>query len=764
MRSVALAAIVFLLFGCIIEAQEIPKEVLEKLKNTQTEIEPADTTALLKEVQAARKAAEKELKARSRIEKSVGGNLSQFGYDIFPKMPITLTFQNIPVGPEYVIGPGDNIVIYMWGNINQALSLTVDRDGKIILPEAGVVYVWGKKFAEAKELIVNVLKAHYSGISVEVSLGALRTFPIYVMGEVVNPGIYRITPLINPLQALTLAGGVKKTGSLRKIKILKATGEKIELDLYQLLVEGNQLENVVLEGGDIIFVPPIGNVAGIKGSVKRPAIYELKNKESLIDLVELAGGLLPTAFIYRVQVERVIKGEKRVVLDLEFRSYDEFRRKGGDFVLQNGDLVIISTIIPGKWNYVTIKGNVYKPGDYELKEGWRVKDLIDAALGIKKGTYLEKAEIYRYLGAGRRELITFNLKRLLEGDTTQNIPLEQWDIVRIFSEDEVLPRDSATVVGAVRRPGKYQILKDMTLRDLLFRAGGLLPEAESSNVEIYKWENGRTVCVQRVDLRSPGVLELPVNRNDKVFVRFKPAYYEGKRVYIGGEVYYPGWYALRKGETLKDVIKRAGGLKNSAFLRGLVLIRRYVRNTELRENARFMSNIRAELLKQSVSTWNLPQGNQSAIDWKAYYTYQRELVSSLTSIFEPGRIHADFTDSTTWDIALEDGDSIYIPPTPNTVQVVGAVCNPGAIQYVEGKDVQYYIKAVGGFTQDADKKSVYVVTPAGFVKKGNVEVKCGDTIVVPPRIKTSFRVVARDVTQILSQLMIVFVSLYQLLK
>jgi len=765
MSSVALWVLAFLLLGVDLKRQDMSREVLEKLKSTQEVIsQPTDTAALSEEVEKARKAAEKEVMARSRIEKSMGGELQQFGYDIFPKMPITLTFQNIPVGPDYVIGPADNIVIYMWGNINQVLSLTVDRDGKIILPEAGVVYVWGKKFSEAKELITNALKAHYSGISVEVSLGALRTFPIYVMGKVVNPGIYRITPLINPLQALTLAGGVKKTGSLRRVKILKATGEKIDLDLYRLLVEGDQLENVVLEGGDIIFVPPIGNVAGICGSVMRPAIYELRNKESLIDLVELAGGLLPTAFIYRVQVERVVKGERRSVFDLEFKSVEDFKRKGHDFIIKNGDLVIISTILPGKWNYVAIEGNVYKPGDYELKENWRVKDLIDAALGIKKGTYLENAEIYRYLGKGRRKLITFNLGRLLDGDSTQNIPLEQWDVVRIFSEDEVLPKDSVTVIGAVRRPGAYQILENMTLKDLLFKAGNLLPEAESSNVELYRWVDNHTTRLEKIDLRDPQTLSMPVRRNDIVYVRFKPAYFEMKRVYLGGEVNYPGWYSIRKGETLKDLLERAGGLKEDAFMEGLVFVRKYVKQTELEGNARFISNLRAELLKQSTPVADFTQSEQFPIDWKAYYDYQKELITTLTSIFQLGRILADFKDTINWTIKLEDGDSIYIPPIPHTVQVIGAVCNPGAIQFEEGKDVNYYVQAVGGFTKDADKKAIYVVNSSGFVRKGNLKVNRGETIVVPPKLKTNLRVVARDVTQILSQLAIVLVSIYQLVK
>ena len=769
MRSVALLIVGLLFFNGISRGQQIPREILEKLKTEKLQAPQAvDTAGLKKEVEKAREAALSETKSRSVIEKSIGGGLSQFGYDIFPSMPIALTFQNIPVSPDYVVGPSDNLVIYIWGNINQQLSLTVDRDGKIVLPEAGVLYVWGKRFSEVKSLIIESLKSHYSGISVEVSLGALRTFPIYLMGEVVNPGIYKVTPLINPLQALTLAGGVRKTGSLRKIEIIKSAGGRVTLDLYKLLVEGKELPDVVLEGGDIIFVPPIGNVAGIAGAVKRPAIYELKDGESLYDLIELAGGLLPTAFIYRVQVDRVVEGERRSVLDVEFRDQEDFRNKGGKFIVENGDLVSIATILPGRWNFVTIEGNVHKPGDYELKKGWRVLDLIDAALGVKKGTFFKNAEIYRYLGEGRRELLTFNLGKLLEGDSTQNLELEQWDIVRIYSEDEVLPKDSATVIGAVRRPGTYQILKDMTIKDLLFKAGNLLPEAESAKAELFRREEDDRVTIEMLDLRIPAVLSRPVKRNDMLYVRFRPSYYEEKYVYIGGEVKYPGVYPVLRGVTFADLIRRAGGFKEGSFVDGIVFIRKSIKDVEAANNARFLNTLRSQILKHSLANIpaNASSGETQGVtqDLSSNIKYQTEILSTLTKIFEPGRLFIDLSDTSNWDIELQNGDSIYVPPIPNTVQIIGAVFNPGAVEYVEGKKVDFYISKVGGYAPDADKNSVYIIRPSGMVFKGKGTVKQGDTIVVPPKLKTPTSVIVRDITQVLSQAAIIFISLYQILR
>ncbi|RLG43443.1 MAG: hypothetical protein DRN92_09475, partial [Thermoproteota archaeon] len=457
----------------------------------------------------------------STIELSIGHNLKQFGYEVFARMPKVLTFQNIPVSEDYVLGPGDNLIIYIWGKLNRTLSLVVDRDGKIVLPDAGIVYVWGKSYGEAKRLITERLLAQYSGISVEVSLGALRTFPVYVMGEVLLPGIYRITPLINPIQVLSLAGGPKKTGSLRKIKIIKSNGKEIIFDLYTLLVRGEPLPSITLDGGDIVFVPPIGDVVGITGMVKRPAIYEIKGNETLLDLIELAGGLTPSAFIYRVQVERIIQNERIVILDIEFSNYEDFNRKARKFHVMDGDFVNIFQIIPKRWNYVTIEGNVHKPGDYQLKEGWRVLDLIQAAFGLKKGTYLDNAELLRYTGEGRRKLISINLRKLLEGDSTQNIKLEEWDILRIYSENEVIPVDSVTIMGAVFKPGTYRLLENMRLRDLIFMAGNLKPEAESTYAELYRTSGGRLNIIP-LDLSSKEILDMPLMRNDIVHVRYKP--------------------------------------------------------------------------------------------------------------------------------------------------------------------------------------------------------------------------------------------------
>ncbi len=765
MRSVALFIAGLLFIRGVSTGQQIPKEILEKLKTEKLQTpQVIDTAGLKKKVEKARKAALAETKARSVIEKSIGGGLSQFGYDIFPSMPIALTFQNVPVSPDYVVGPSDNLVIYIWGNINQQLSLTVDRDGKIVLPEAGVLYVWGKKFSEVKRLIIESLKSHYSGISVEVSLGALRTFPVYLMGEVVNPGIYKITPLINPLQALTLAGGVRKTGSLRKIKIIKSTGGKVTLDLYKLLVEGKELPDVVLEGGDIIFVPPIGNVAGIAGAVKRPAIYELKDGESLYDLIELAGGLLPTAFIYRVQVDRVVRGERRSVMDVEFRDLEEFRSKGSKFIVENGDLVSISTILPGRWNFVTIRGNVYKPGDYELKKGWRVLDLINAALGVKKGTFLENAEIYRYLGKGRRELLTFNLRKLLEGDSTQNIELEQWDIVRIYSEDEVLPKDSVRVVGAVGKPGLYPLLENMKIKDLLFMAGNLLPEADSSKGELFRMVSRDSFDIIRLDFRDSLALNMGLKRNDVLSVKFVPAYFDRARVYLGGSVRFPGWYYITKGQTFGDVIRRAGGFKNSAFPEGIVLIRKSIGQMEKSGTERFNTYLRASMMQASMPYASATSVGQGGYDLTTYFQFQKQIVNDLTKLFQPGRIFVDFSDTSNWVLELQDGDSIYVPDRPHSVQVLGAVRNPGAVMYEEGKGAMYYVNCVGGFSEDADKKALYVIGASGIVRSSRGKIREGDTIVVPPKLKTPTRLIIKDVTTILSQMAIIIVSLYQLVK
>jgi protein involved in polysaccharide export with SLBB domain len=744
--------LIFNLLTLELLSQQIPQDTLKSLIGTQI-VEQSEIPEI------------KET-GPSTIEQSIGHGLKQFGYDVFAKMPKALTFQNIPVSEDYVLGPGDNLIVYIWGKLNRTLSLIVDRDGKIVLPEAGVVYVWGKSYGEVKNLVTERLLAQYSGISVEVTLGALRTFPIYVMGEVNSPGIYRITPLINPIQALSLAGGPKKTGSLRNIKIIKNDGREIVLDLYTLLVEGKSMKLLTLDGGDIIFVPPIGDVIGIAGMVKRPAIYEIKGRENLLGLIELAGGLTPSAFIYRVQVERIVKNERKIVMDIEFRDYEDFRKKGSKFPLKNGDFVNILQIIPDKWNYVTIEGNVYKPGDYQLKEGWRVLDLIDAALGLRKGTYLENAELLRYIGKGRRKLISINLRKLLEGDTTQNIELEEWDILKIYSEDEIFPVDSVVVTGAVLKPGKYRLLKNMKLKDLLFEAGNLRPEAETTKAELYRTYGGREPAVIPLDLSDKETLEMELMGNDIIHVRYKPEYFDKIQVTITGRVKYPGIYSLKKGETFKDLIEKAGGFKEDAFLDGIVFIRKDLKEIEKSMGNRFLSSLRSEILKQEYFTPTLystyPETGQG--DFETVVRTRQQILESLTQIYQPGRIIMDFCDSSNWFFELRDGDEVYVPAEFNTVQVIGTVFNPGAVVYEEDKDMNYYLNKVGGLTKDADRKSIFIIKPNGYVERNPRKVDKGDTIIVPPEFKTPARIWIRDVTQIASQLAIVLVTLYQLLK
>lgn len=753
---------IFLLVGGLFPQTQgfpqLPEDIVEKLKTGQV-LQGVDTTKIFKkvEIKEARKTIEKEVSKPSPIEKSFGGKLKQFGYDMFLNMPVELAFENVPVSPDYIVGPGDNLVVYVWGKFNETFNFTVDRDGKIYLPESGVLYVWGKRFDEVKRLISLNLKANYSGISVDVSLGALRTFPVYIVGEVSKPGIYNITPLINPLQCITLAGGAKKTGSLRRIVVIKKMKKRVVLDLYDLLTRGRAVQNVLLDGGDIIYVPPIGDVVGITGSVKRPGIYELNGENSLNEVIKLSGGLLPTAYLYHIQVVRIKNGERRVVFDLDFREPSQFEKKASNFKVVNGDLIKIESIPPERYNFVTIEGNVWRPGEYELKKGWKVSDLIRAAKGLKEGTYMEYAVLERYIGEGRRRLITFNLEDVLKG--RGDIPLEEWDVVRIFSLDDVLPKDSATVAGAVSKPGKYRILEDMTLRDLIFKAGNLLPEADSSNVEIMKFL-GDSLVVERVDLRDGEVLSEPVERNEIVYVRYKPNYYEVKKVKVTGRVNFPGTYVLRNGDTFGDILRRAGGLKDDAFLEGTYLIRKSVRKDIEDANRRFSNFMRAEILKRAFPAAQNEPGRGE--DYSLLLSYEKELVKNLTRVFTPGRIYIDMSDTTNWSFELQDGDSIYIPPVPSTVEIIGAVANPGAVEYEAEKSVGYYIDKVGGFTKDADKSQVFIISPSGFARRDLGRVSRGDIIVVPPKIKTPLRVIVKDLTAIISQLLLVVMAIYQL--
>ncbi len=422
----------------------------------------------------------------SEFEKYISGKVSastsldikQFGYDLFEKPPSTFApAQHVPVGPDYVVGPGDTIRIEVWGKIEKSWHVSVDNDGKIILPKIGVLGVTGLTFRELKEVLQKELSKYYTGFEMNVSMGQLRSITVYVVGNAQWPGAYTISSLSTIINALFESGGPSKTGSMRNIQVKRNGRTVVTFDLYDFLLQGDKTKDIRLLPEDVIFIPPAGPLAGIAGNVKTPAIYELKGETRLLDLVHMAGGITGIAFTGRVQMQRIQDHQFRTLFEGDLIDIEKNPEK--NFVLQDGDLAKIFTVADTA-NTVTIAGAVAHPGNFGVNPGvTRVKDVISLAGGLLYYTS-NQAEMTRITvtqAGPKTEMFVIDLAKALEGDPANNIPLQMNDYLFVRTVPEWNLYRTATISGEVRFPGTYTIKRGETLSSLIERAGGFTERA-----------------------------------------------------------------------------------------------------------------------------------------------------------------------------------------------------------------------------------------------------------------------------------------------
>ena len=431
----------------------------------------------------------------SPIERLVAGNtrepnalLRQFGYDLFTRVPTTFApVTDVPVGPDYVIGPGDNLNILLWGGVQEGHQLEVNRNGAVALPRLGVIQVWGLTLDQVQRLLQQRFSEFYTDFRLAVTLGKLRTMLVYVVGEVRQPGAYTVSSLSTIINALFASGGPTKNGSLRRIQLVRQGRQIHTLDLYDFLLRGNKSQDTALQSGDTILVPLIGPVAGVAGNVKRPAIYELDPGMTLQRLLELAGGVTALGYLQRVQVERPVANERKMVVDVDLSTS---RPKAAPTDLwktriADGDLVRIFAILTTLENAVQLEGHTVRPGRYELKPDMRLRDVLTSYTVLLPEPYLEYGEIVRYIGADmRRTVVPFNLGALLAGDPDQNLALQPQDIVRVFARADFVDPPQVRISGLVHRPGLYPLTEGLRVGDLVFRAGNVLKFAYLERAEL----------------------------------------------------------------------------------------------------------------------------------------------------------------------------------------------------------------------------------------------------------------------------------------
>ncbi len=693
-----------------------------------------------------------------------GQPLKRFGADIFRPDVVGLDKfpMDLPAGPDYVLGTGDTLVVDIWGGISQQLIRVVDRAGRISLPDVGPITVAGFTLEDAQKRVQAQMQPQFRNAKIALSVARLRTVRVYVVGYVQRPGAYDISSLSTPLNALYAAGGPTAAGSMRVVKHYRGTTLISQQDLYDLLIFGVRKAIEHLEPGDTIMVPAAGPQVGVSGTVRRPAVYELKDKtDQLSDVIDMAGGVTVSASLTEARVERIEPHEQRVSLKIPLhisKSGTAVADEASPFMVQDGDRIYVGAIDPYKNQTVYLQGHVYRPGPYPFQPGMKISDLVKSYQDVLPEP-ASHAEIVRLLPPDYRPVtVEFNLTDVLAG--SESIPLKAFDTVRIFGRYEV-DAPKVAIYGQVLRPGQYPMSAGLTAAGLVRMAGGFNRSAyvDSATLASYVVESGQRVVTDQQTVRIGAAVtgdtaaDAHLKPGDVLTILQIPGWNDiGRSVTIKGEVLYPGNYGINEGEKLSTFLKRVGGFRSAAYPPGIVLEREDVRKLEERGREELIN--RLETTNPSVRISPNTTGQDQAAVLQAVQSQRQQAIAGLRSQPVPGRLVINLTsnvadwENTPADISLRAGDVITVPKKPNFVLSYGQVYNANAISYRPGKTASWYLRQAGGPTQLANKKGIYIIRANGsVVSSGGSEgwfsggvlatkMQPGDVLVVPEKFIT----------------------------
>jgi len=657
-------------------------------------------------------------------------NASQiFGHDVFTNR--NLTFEpsiNLATPVDYRLGPGDEVIIDVWGASENTIRQSISPEGTIQVSGLGPVQLSGMTVKDANAYLQREFSKIYSGISgseptsqIKLTLGDIRTIQINIMGEVAVPGTYTLSSFSSVFHALYRAGGVNKIGSLRSIKVVRNGKTIADLDVYDYLMKGKMKDDIRLQEGDVIIVNPYESLVRIAGKVKRPMFYEMKPTETVATILNYAGGFTGDAYKKAVRIIRK-SGREHQVYNVDEMDYSVFR-------LDDGDSISVDAVLKRFENRVEIRGAVYRSGLYELSGTVNtVKQLIKKAEGLRGDAFLNRALLDRENEDLSHEVIAVDLGGLLKG-TVADIPLQKNDILYIPSIHDLKEEETISIHGEVASPGTFLFSKNMTIEDLLVQSGGLLEAAATTKVDItrrikdpkstsFSSVLGKTYSFDIKDgLVVGGEGDFHLEPFDEVYVRKSPAYRKQQNVVVAGEVLFGGNYALvKKNERLSDLISKAGGITPDAYVKGARLIRKMTEE-EQRRQADAVRMARMGEGKDSISVEKLNISDT--------YTVGINLEKAISN---PG---SDF------DLVLREGDVLFIPEYINTVKISGAVMYPNTVLYKRGESLRYYINQAGGYGNLAKKKKAYVVYMNGTVSRPKSRdkkaIEPGCEIIVPSK-------------------------------
>ncbi len=693
--------------------------------------------------------------------------LKPFGYDLFTMVPTTFApASDIPVPSNYVIGPGDTIELQLIGDSAGYYPLVVGRDGVVNLPELGPLAVAGLSYDAAKEKIEQQVSGQMIGTRANVSIGALRSIQVFVMGEAERPGSYTVSGLSSMTNALFASGGVREIGSLRTIRLMRGGKLVRQLDLYDMLLRGDTSGDARLLPGDVIFIPPVGATVTASGEVRRPAIYELKDGDTAAELLRLAGGLTPEADARTARVERVADRREHMAMTLDLSG-----GPGLDTRMQSGDVVQVDAIRDRLEGAVALMGHVHRSGRVQYRPGMRLTDLIGSMDELQPLADTHYVLIRRETGPTRIvSALSANLEAAFTAPGSDaDVMLQSRDTVYVFdlatSRGRVIdpmlvefdrqsganvPQQLVTISGRVKVPGNYPLEPGMTVSDLLRAGGGLDQAAFTGQAELTRHLTGggsrRESQLLTIDLGAvlagDAAADVPLQAFDQLVIQEMPEWEEQETITLVGEVRFPGEYPIRRGETLREIVKRAGGLTDLAFQEGAIFTRE---DLKLREQRQL--DLLAERLQRDLASLTLQQAQSGEAGTAQAMSAGQQLLSELKGTQAVGRLVINLDEvlksepGAPTDIIARSGDALYIPRLAQEVTVLGEVQNSTSHLYREGFTRDDYVKLSGGVTTRADEERTFIVRADGsvtasessgwFSRGAPTTVHPGDTVVVP---------------------------------
>jgi protein involved in polysaccharide export with SLBB domain len=625
-----------------------------------------------------------------------------YGHQLFNSKKLSFEpSMNIPLSNDYVLGVNDELTINVSGASQQTYQLTIDRNGSIFIPNIGPVPLLGMQFDEARKLIKKRLNNIFHGMSgstpntwADVSISNLHSIKVNVVGEAMVPGTYTLPASASAFNALYISGGPNENGSFRNIRVIRDNKVIKTIDVYDYLLNSDASSNISLRDQDVINISTYESRVDLTGSFIRPGLYELKKGETMENLMAYSGGFSSEAFKGSVSVMR-LNGVQRSMLDVKTTDFSTFAPESGDAIVAGKGLDRYE-------NRVNITGAVFRPGDYALTPGMKLSNLIALAQGLREDAFSNRGLIFRVGPDLTPTSKAFDVDQVLKG--INDVELQREDYVLIQDKSTLREKRFVRIYGEVQKEGEYDYNENMTIRDLIFQAGGLLESASESFIEIsrrHDYETASKVSDKMVDLFTLNVSrDLKVQESDKrfllkpydyIYVRKAPSYFEQKNVTIEGEVLYPGPYSIQsKDERISDLLKRCGGLSSHAYVDGATLFRK------LDEKEQIDTTLISELANDSLDTKTTKQLFNGRVELQL-----GKILKNPKSIF---------------NYHLKDGDRIVIPEISEEVRVAGEILNPVGLAYEARRNAKYYIDRSGGFSENARKSKVFVVNSDGTTK------------------------------------------------